>query len=106
VLAKYGSIVHDMRMKRRTRTFSAVLIALLGAGTTLFVTVLVAGTTAVLGSMQNVDCLYCSDLTGLRIAVLAIVAIGVVISGITYWGIFTALKPRKLTSDSASNPQS
>lgn len=80
-------------MKRRTSLLPAILLAMLGSAVILGLTALAAFVTLALGSLRNVDCQGCYDLSGTFVAFWTIGGIGLLLAAITFWGIFKTMRP-------------
>jgi amino acid transporter len=82
-------------MKRRTSLLPAVLLATLGSGLVLGLTVLAAFATLGLGGLRNVDCQGCHDLNGVFITSWAIGGVGLLLTVLIFWSIFTTMRPTR-----------
>lgn len=81
-------------MKRQTNMTAALLAtftALLVLGITAFAVV----TILAVGSLGNVDCQKCNDLSGVFRTAWIVGTIGTLLAGTMFWGVFKTMRPRK-----------
>ncbi len=84
-------------MKRRSTLFAAA-IAAFGAILILGLTGVLTITILTVGSLSNVDCQGCKDLSGVFTTAKTVGGAGVLFAAVTAWGIFRGLRPSRPTS--------
>ena len=82
-------------MKQRSGMIVAVGLTALAVFVMLAITGLAVFLILFVGSLGNVDCQGCHDLSGVYLAAKVAGGIGILLSSILAWGVFQTMRPRK-----------